>query len=64
MERQKLTHREARLDDDDDFDNNQGRQQAENIAHEAQEEINRVSSHYENEIIMAKQERVEMVSKI
>ena len=34
------------------------------MANEAQEEINRVTAHFENEIIIAKQERVELVSKI
>ena len=31
---------------------------------EAQEEINRVQVHYENEIVVAKKERVELVSKV
>ena len=31
---------------------------------EAQEEIRRVQSHYENEIVVAKRERVELVSKV
>ena len=31
---------------------------------EAQEEINRVQNHYENEIVTAKKERVELVSKV
>ena len=31
---------------------------------EAQEEINRIQTHYENEIVMAKKERVELVSKV
>ena len=31
---------------------------------EAQEEINRVQNHYENEIVIAKKERVELVSKV
>ena len=31
---------------------------------EAQEEIRRIQSHYENEIVLAKKERVELVSKV
>ena len=31
---------------------------------EAQEEISRVQTHYENEIVLAKKERVELVSKV
>ena len=31
---------------------------------EAQEEIRRIQTHYENEIVIAKKERVELVSKV
>ena len=38
--------------------------EASQVLHEAQEEINRVQSHYENELAQYKQERVELASKI
>ena len=34
------------------------------MLHEAQDEINRVQSHYENELVYAKKERVELAAKI
>ena len=40
------------------------REQESLVLHEAREEINRVQSHYENELVLAKKERVELASKI
>ena len=34
------------------------------VLHEAQEEINRVQGHYENELALAKKERVELAARI
>lgn len=34
------------------------------VLHEAQDEINRVQTHYENELVLAKKERVELAAKI
>ena len=50
--------------DDDELNNSQIKNQLDQVTQEAQDEINRVQSHFENEIMIAKQERVELVSKI
>ena len=49
-------------DGDRDEDDRHGSQNVPLL--EAQEEINRVQNHYENEIVTAKKERVELVSKV
>ena len=54
----------GRLADTDGVIQDSRDNEASQVLHEAQEEINRVQGHYENELVFAKKERVELASKI
>ena len=64
VDKQRLIHKEDRDLDDDELNNSHVKNQLDQVTQEAQDEINRVQGHFENEIMIAKQERVELVSKI
>ena len=57
-------HRDGRGPDVDGDGLDSRENDASAVLHEAQDEINRVQSHYENELVLAKKERVELAAKI
>ena len=64
MSKLHAAHRDGNrgIEDGEGFESRE--QEASAVLHEAQEEINRVQSHYENELVLAKKERVELAAKI
>ena len=64
MSKLHAAHRDGNRVHDDGEGLESREQEASAVLHEAQEEINRVQSHYENELVLAKKERVELAARI